>query len=84
VGQANHRLPAESRRQAEDGGFPRPLHARILFYYTYETGEGKAAQLEKEWTNDPLWQNLSVVKNGKAYKVDDVIWNTAGRNERLF
>ncbi|GAB6936335.1 iron-siderophore ABC transporter substrate-binding protein [Calditerricola yamamurae] len=50
----------------------------ILFYYTYETGEGKASQLEKEWTNDPLWQNLSVVKNGKAYKVDDVIWNTAG------
>jgi len=50
----------------------------ILFYYTYETGEGKASQLEKEWTNDPLWKNLSVVKNGKAYKVDDVIWNTAG------
>ena len=50
----------------------------ILFYYTYETGDGKASQLEKEWTNDPLWTNLSVVKNGKAYKVDDVIWNTAG------
>ncbi|PFB50064.1 iron siderophore-binding protein, partial [Bacillus thuringiensis] len=28
--------------------------------------------------NDPLFKNLNAVKNGKAYKVDDVIWNTAG------
>lgn len=50
----------------------------ILFYYTYEPGDGQASQIEKEWTNDPLWKNLSVVKAGKAYRVDDVIWNTAG------
>lgn len=50
----------------------------ILFYFTYETGDGKASQGEKEWTNDPLWKNLKVVKNNKAYKVDDAIWNTAG------
>ncbi|WP_018133468.1 ABC transporter substrate-binding protein [Effusibacillus pohliae] len=50
----------------------------ILFYYTYETGNGQASKAEKEWTNDPLWKNLNVVKNGKAYKVNDVIWNTAG------
>jgi iron complex transport system substrate-binding protein len=50
----------------------------ILFYFTYETGDGKAAETEKEWTNDPLWKNLEVVKAGKAYKVDDAIWNTAG------
>jgi iron complex transport system substrate-binding protein len=50
----------------------------ILFYFTYETGDGQASQAEKEWTNDPLWKNLSVVKKGQAHKVDDVIWNTAG------
>ncbi|MED0680563.1 iron-siderophore ABC transporter substrate-binding protein [Aneurinibacillus thermoaerophilus] len=50
----------------------------IMFYYTYETGNGEASKAEKEWTNDPLWKNLSVVKKHKAYKVDDVIWNTAG------
>jgi iron complex transport system substrate-binding protein len=50
----------------------------ILFYFSYETGNGEASKLEQEWTNDPLWKNLNVVKNNKAYKVDDVIWNTAG------
>ncbi|MNJ71139.1 putative siderophore-binding lipoprotein YfiY precursor [compost metagenome] len=49
-----------------------------LFYFTYETGDDKASETEKEWTNDPLWQNLSAVKNGHAYKVSDAIWNTAG------
>lgn len=50
----------------------------ILFYYSYETGDGQATGLEQEWTRDPLWKNLSVVKRGQVYKVDDVIWNTAG------
>ncbi|MGZ7441230.1 ABC transporter substrate-binding protein [Paenibacillus sp. TH7-28] len=49
-----------------------------LFYFTYETGDGKANQTETDWTNDPLWKNLNAVKNGKVYKVDDAIWNTAG------
>lgn len=50
----------------------------ILFYFTYETGDDKGNMQEKEWTNDPLWKNLNAVKNGKAYKVNDAIWNTAG------
>jgi len=50
----------------------------ILFYFTWETGNGDASKAEQEWTNDPLWKNLSVVKNNKAYKVNDDIWNTAG------
>ncbi|MDU7475894.1 MAG: iron-siderophore ABC transporter substrate-binding protein [Paenibacillus macerans] len=49
-----------------------------LFYFTYDIGDGKANQTELDWTNDPLWKNLNAVKNGKAYKVDDAIWNTAG------
>jgi iron complex transport system substrate-binding protein len=50
----------------------------ILFYFTYETGDGEANKLEKEWINDPLFKRLNVAKQGKVYKVSDTIWNTAG------
>ncbi|KKK39374.1 iron siderophore-binding protein [Mesobacillus campisalis] len=50
----------------------------ILFYFTYEEGNGEATQLEKEWIEDPLFQNLEVAKNGEVHKVDDAVWNTAG------
>jgi iron complex transport system substrate-binding protein len=50
----------------------------MLFYFTYETGDGKATETEKEWTNNPLWKNLGAVKEGNAHKVSDAIWNTAG------
>jgi iron complex transport system substrate-binding protein len=50
----------------------------VLFYFTYETGDGEANALEEEWINDPLFQNLKVAKNDKVYEVNDAIWNTAG------
>ncbi|KAB7707260.1 ABC transporter substrate-binding protein [Bacillus aerolatus] len=50
----------------------------ILFYFTYDTGDGKAAELEKEWINDPLFKNLNVAKTGNIHKVSDTTWNTAG------
>ncbi|RAN79010.1 ABC transporter substrate-binding protein [Bacillus sp. SRB_331] len=51
----------------------------VLFYFTFNKGnEKKGSELEKEYINDPLFKNLNAVKNDKAYKVDDVIWNTAG------
>ncbi len=50
----------------------------ILFHFTYETGDGAASELEKEWLEDPLFKNLQVAQKGEVYKVDDVIWNTAG------
>ncbi|MFC0559122.1 ABC transporter substrate-binding protein [Halalkalibacter alkalisediminis] len=50
----------------------------ILFYFTYETGDGEGSKVEEEWLNDPLFQKLSVVEAGNAHKVDDAIWNTAG------
>lgn len=49
-----------------------------LFYFVYETGDGAAESQANDWTSDPLWQNLPVVKAGKAYAVDDAVWNTAG------
>ena len=50
----------------------------VLFYFTYETGDGKGTSLEKEWIDDPLFKNLEVAKKGEVYKVNDTTWNTAG------
>lgn len=49
-----------------------------LFYFTYETGNGEGDTQAKDWLADPLWNNLAVVKAGKAHAVSDAIWNTAG------
>lgn len=51
----------------------------VLFYFIFDKGnEKKGFELEKEYINDFLFKNLNVVKNGKVYKVDDVIWNIVG------
>lgn len=50
----------------------------ILFYFTYETGDGAATQVAKEWIEDPLFKNLEVAKQGNVHEIDDAIWNTAG------
>jgi len=50
----------------------------VLFYFTYEPGDGAASNLQEEWLNDPLFQNLDVVKSGDVHEVSDAIWNTAG------
>jgi iron complex transport system substrate-binding protein len=51
---------------------------QVMFYFTYETGNGEGSAREKEWLEDPMFKNLNAVKNNKAYRVDDSIWNTAG------
>ncbi|MET3683408.1 iron complex transport system substrate-binding protein [Alkalibacillus flavidus] len=50
----------------------------VIFYFTYETGDGEASTVEEEWINDPLWNNLSAVEAGNVHEVSDTIWNTAG------
>ncbi|MFD1020443.1 ABC transporter substrate-binding protein [Thalassobacillus hwangdonensis] len=50
----------------------------VLFYFTYETGDGEGNSTEEEWTNDKLWNNLEVVQEGNVHEVSDAIWNTAG------
>ncbi|MDF2548269.1 MAG: lipoprotein [Anaerosolibacter sp.] len=51
---------------------------QVIFYFTYETGDGQGAARETEWLEDPMFKTLNAVKNNKIYKVDDAIWNTAG------
>jgi iron complex transport system substrate-binding protein len=54
------------------------LDGDVLFYFTYEEGDGRATRREKEWTSDPRWRGLRAVREGRAFEVDDGIWNTAG------
>lgn len=55
------------------------MDADYLFYFTYAPqGDQEALNTAKEWTSDPLWQNLNAVKNGNAFEVSDAIWNTSG------
>jgi iron complex transport system substrate-binding protein len=54
------------------------LDGDVLFYFTYEEGDGRASRREEEWTSDPRWKALRAVSEGRAFKVDDAIWNTAG------
>jgi iron complex transport system substrate-binding protein len=51
---------------------------QVMFYFTYETGNGEGSTREKEWIEDPMFKTLNSVKNNKFYRVDDAIWNTAG------
>lgn len=50
----------------------------VLFYWVSDYEDKAAASYHDEWVNDPLWKNLSVVKNNQVYQVDEVIWNTGG------
>jgi iron complex transport system substrate-binding protein len=54
------------------------VDADMIFYFTYETGDGKGTAMEQEMLKDPLWQSLQAVKNNKAIRVSDAVWNTAG------
>jgi iron complex transport system substrate-binding protein len=54
------------------------MEGDILFYFTYETGDGKGSELEKEWIADQLFKNLEVAKKEEVHKVSDTTWNTAG------
>ncbi|MFB1082937.1 ABC transporter substrate-binding protein [Jeotgalibacillus sp. JSM ZJ347] len=54
------------------------MEGDVLFYFTYDTGDGEANQSAEDWLNDPLFQNLEVVQEGNVQEVSDAIWNTAG------
>lgn len=54
------------------------MDADRIFYFTYETGNGEGNAVRDEVLNDPLWQSLGAVKEGRAHEVSDAIWNTAG------
>ncbi|PKR77652.1 iron siderophore-binding protein [Halalkalibacillus sediminis] len=61
-----------TKEQIED------MDGDVIFYFTYKPEGEDGQSVQDEWTNDPLWNNLSAVQEGNAYEVSDTIWNTAG------
>ncbi len=49
-----------------------------IFYFTWDSGDGKGHSAANDVLNDPLWKQLSAVKAGKLDEVSDTIWNTSG------
>lgn len=54
------------------------LGVDLLFYFTYIDPEGRAEARERDWTNHVSWRSLEPVRAGRAFRVDDGTWNTAG------
>lgn len=51
----------------------------IMFYFNADYDEEKGGtKNQQDWMNDPLFANLNVAKNDRAFQVDEVIWNLAG------
>jgi len=49
-----------------------------IFYFSDDLDSDEATANLSDWLNDPLWLNLEGVKAGKAQRVSEIIWNTAG------
>lgn len=50
----------------------------IMFYMVSDWGDTEGSQIQDEWINEPLWQNLAVVQNNAVYPVDEAHWNLGG------
>lgn len=51
----------------------------VMFYFNADYDEEKGGtKMQEEWMSHPLYQQLNVAKNNKAFKVDEVIWNLSG------
>ena len=49
-----------------------------IFYFSSDLKEAEPEANLADWLADPLWANLEAVKAGKARRVSETIWNTAG------
>ena len=49
-----------------------------IFYFSDDLDSDEAKANLNEWLGDPLWLSLEGVKAGKAQRVSETIWNTAG------
>ena len=49
-----------------------------IFYFSSDLNDDESKANLDEWLNDPLWLNLEGVKSGKAQRISEIVWNTAG------
>lgn len=52
------------------------MDADIIFVFMRD--EPRVAELHREWTSHPLWENLRAVRQGRVFYVDPVIWSMGG------
>ncbi len=52
--------------------------ADVLFYFTWDDGSGRARTRERETISGAPWASLRAVRGGRAFRVDDGLWNTSG------
>ena len=49
-----------------------------IFYFSSDLMDAEPEANLADWLADPLWLALEGVKAGKAHRVSEIIWNTAG------
>ena len=49
-----------------------------IFYFSSDLRDAEPEANLADWLADPLWLALEGVKAGKAHRVSEIIWNTAG------
>ncbi len=54
------------------------MDADRIFYFSSDLNDDEATANLNDWLNDPLWLNLDAVKAGKAQRISEIIWNSAG------
>lgn len=56
------------------------LEGDVMFYFTYDSSDPEEIKTEQAYLEDlrqqPLWQSMQVVKNGKAYFVPGYWWRS--------
>ena len=75
------RPPAQDREEfAEEVTKERipEMEGDRIFYFSSDLKESEAEENLSDWLSDPLWLALEGVKSGKAQRVSEIIWNTAG------
>jgi iron complex transport system substrate-binding protein len=75
------RPPAQDRQEfAEEVTKERipEMDADRIFYFSNDLNDDESTANLNDWLNDPLWLNLEGVKAGKARRISEIIWNSAG------
>ena len=67
----------EFAEEVQKERIPEMAGDRIFYFSADADPEENKANLA-EWLADPLWLNLDAVKNGKAQRVSELVWNSGG------
>lgn len=58
--------------------FAASTDANRIFYLSNDLNSDDSTANLNDWLKEPLWLNLEGVKAGKAQRISEIIWNSAG------